>query len=146
MGGVARRLLLLLAAVGVGIANAAVFAAFWPPPAAPPDASPAERTYFASCARCHGPDGRGSWRARILLIRPGDLADARQMRALTDQYLFDVVKHGGAPFGKPGMPAFAFHLSDAQIQELVRFLRTLPGRGGEISLGRPTPPRDNRAR
>jgi mono/diheme cytochrome c family protein len=48
------------------------------------------------------------------------------MQALSDQYLFDITKQGGASIGKPGMPAFGFHLSDAEIQGLVRFLRALP--------------------
>jgi mono/diheme cytochrome c family protein len=120
------RWLLLLAALGVILLNAVVFVAFWPLPGPPPGASPAQRLYFAYCVTCHGSGGNGSWRATILLIQPGDLSDPRRMRALTDPYLFDVIKQGGATIGKPGMPAFGFHLSDAQIRDLVRFLRTLP--------------------
>lgn len=121
----ARPRLLLLAALGVIALNAIVLAAFWPPPAPPPDASPTQRLYFAHCARCHGVRGNGSWRATLILIRPGDLSDPRRMQPLSDQYLFDIIKNGGAPMGKPGMPAFGFHLSDAQIQDLVRYLRLL---------------------
>ena len=120
------RWLLVPAAVGVIVLNAVVFVAFWPPPTPPPDASPAQRLYFAHCVTCHGVSGNGSWRAPLFLIRPGDLSDSRRMQALSDQYLFDITKHGGAPIGKPGMPAFGFHLNDAQIQDLVRLLRTLP--------------------
>ena len=120
------RWLLLLAALGVIVLNLVVFVAFWPPPAPPPNASPAQRLYFAHCVTCHGPDGNGSWRATLFLIRPGDLSDSRRMQALSDQYLFDITKQGGASIGKPGMPAFGFHLSDAEIQGLVRFLRALP--------------------
>lgn len=123
-----QRRFLLLAALGVVIINLVVFAAFWPPPAPPPDASPAQRLYFANCVTCHGIGGNGSWRTTLFLIRPGDLSDSRRMQALSDQYLFDITKHGGAPIGKPGMPAFGFHLSDAEIQDLVRFLRTLQRR------------------
>ena len=33
----------------------------WPPSAgAPADATPGQRLYFAHCALCHGPDGRGN--------------------------------------------------------------------------------------
>jgi mono/diheme cytochrome c family protein len=120
------RWLIVLAALGVIVLNLVVFVAFWPPPAPPPNASPAQRLYFAHCVTCHGPDGNGSWRATLFLIRPGDLSDSRRMQALSDQYLFDITKRGGAPIGKPGMPAFGFHLSDAEIQGLVRFLRALP--------------------
>ena len=121
-----RRWLLLLAALDVIALNAVVFVSFWPPPTPPPDASPAQRLYFAHCATCHGVRGNGSWRAMLVLIRPGDLSDSRQMQVLSDRYLFDIIKHGGAPLGKPGMPAFGFHLSDAEIQDLTRYLRTLP--------------------
>lgn len=125
----ARRWLLLLAALGVIAFNVVVFAAFWPPATPPPDAPPAQQLYFAHCATCHGVKGNGSWRAMVFLIRPGDLSDAWRMQDLSDQYLFDIVKHGGAPLGKPGMPAYGFHLSDAEIRDLVRYLRTLAAEG-----------------
>ena len=120
------RWLLLLAALGVIVLNLVVFVAFWPPPAPPPDTSPAQRLYFAHCVTCHGPSGNGSWRATLFLMRPGDLSDPRRTQALSDEYLFDIIKQGGAPIGKPGMPAFGFYLPDAEIQDLVRFLRALP--------------------
>jgi mono/diheme cytochrome c family protein len=48
------------------------------------------------------------------------------MDRLTDQYLLELVKNGGATIGKPGMPAFGYHLTDEEIRELVRYVRTLP--------------------
>lgn len=120
------RWLIVLAALGVIILNLVVFVAFWPPPSPPPDALPAQQLYFAHCVTCHGPTGKGSWRATLFLIRPGDLSDPRRMGALSDEYRFDIIKQGGASIGKPGMPAFGFYLSDVQIQDIVRFLRTLP--------------------
>lgn len=120
------RWLIVLAALGVIVLNVVVFVAFWPPPTPPPDASPAQRLYFAHCVTCHGPSGNGSWRATLFLIRPGNLSDPRRVRTLSNEYLFDIIKHGGASFGNPGMPAFGFHLSDSQIEDLVRFLRALP--------------------
>jgi mono/diheme cytochrome c family protein len=94
----------------------------------PPAGTPrVERLYLGLCATCHGADGRGSWRATLFLIRPGDLADAARMRAHTDQYLFDVIKHGGAPLGRPGMPAFGASLGDDDIRSLVAYLRSLSG-------------------
>ncbi len=124
------RWVLLLAAIGVIVLNLVVFVAFWPPPTPPPNASPAQRLYFSHCVTCHGASGNGSWRATLFLIRPGDLSDSRHMPTLSDQYLFEVIKNGGAPIGKPGMPAFGFYLSDTEIQDLVRFLRTFPARPG----------------
>jgi mono/diheme cytochrome c family protein len=91
----------------------------------PKTATPAQRSYLTYCAECHGADGRGSWRATLFLLRPGNLADPRSTASRSDEYLADLVKHGGAPIGKPGMPAFGYHLSDAQIQSLVDYVRTL---------------------
>lgn len=94
-------------------------------PKPPAGASRSERLYYAFCAECHGTDGGGSWRATLFLIRPGDLSDAARMSRHSDAYLFNIIKHGGAPVGRPGMPAFGYHLSDAEIEALVQYVRTL---------------------
>jgi mono/diheme cytochrome c family protein len=96
-------------------------------PVPPAGASRGERLYYAYCVECHGRDGHGSWRAALFLLRPGNLADRQRMASHTDQYLFDIIKHGGAPFGRPGMPAFGYHLSDDDLRTLVAHLRTLSG-------------------
>ncbi len=94
----------------------------------PRNASPAQRLYLTYCAECHGANGHGSWRAVLFLLRPGDLGDPRTLARFSDDYLFGLVKEGGAPIGKPGMPAFGYHLSDGQIRELVQYLRMLSHR------------------
>jgi mono/diheme cytochrome c family protein len=93
----------------------------------PPAASRAQRLYYAYCVQCHGVDGRGSWRASLFLLRPGDLSDPR-VAAQSDQYLFDIIKNGGATIGRPGMPAFGAQLPDKDIALLVAYLRTLAAR------------------
>jgi mono/diheme cytochrome c family protein len=85
----------------------------------------AERLYLGLCATCHGADGRGSWSAALFLVRPGKLSDAAALDRRSDQYLFDLIKHGGAPIGRPGMPAFGSTLTDGEIAELVAYVRTL---------------------
>jgi len=97
-------------------------------PRPPAGASRAQRLYFAYCAQCHGVDGRGSWRAALFLLRPGDLTDPR-VGAQSDRYLFDLIKHGGATIGRQGMPAFGAQLSDEDIQLLVQYVRQLAGAG-----------------
>jgi mono/diheme cytochrome c family protein len=115
---------LVLAIAGIGLFTGGLA---WllndPQPAA--GAPRGERLYYAYCAECHGRDGRGSWRAALFLLRPGDLTDAPRMGGHSDQYLFDIVKHGGAPVGRPGMPAFGYHLADEDVERLVDYLRTL---------------------
>ena len=95
-------------------------------PKPPPGAPKAERLYLGLCATCHGPDGQGSWRAALFLVRPGKLSDAATLDGRSDQYLFDLIKHGGAPIGRPGMPAFGATLGDEDIHEMVRYVRGLP--------------------
>ena len=90
-------------------------------PKPPPGASRAERLFYGLCVTCHGADGRGSVRATLFLIRPGDLRNANP----SDQYLFDLVKHGGSPIGRPGMPAFGTALGDEDIRLLVGYIRSL---------------------
>lgn len=97
-------------------------------PRPPAGASRGERLYYAYCVECHGRDGRGSWRAALFLLRPGNLADGERMASHTDQYLFDIIKHGGAAIGRPGMPAFGAQLSDDDIKALVAYLHTLRAR------------------
>lgn len=122
-----RALAILVAALaGIGLfAGGLAWLLNDPPP--PAGAPRAVRLYYAYCVECHAVDGRGSWRAALFLIRPGDLADRARMSQHTDRYLFDIIKHGGAPLGRPGMPGFGYHLSDADVEALVGYLRRLGG-------------------
>ena len=92
-------------------------------PRARPGAGRAERIYQGLCATCHGADGRGSWRAALFLLRPGDLAEGA--RRDSEQYLFDIITSGGAPIGRPGMPAFGSQLSEDDIRALVTYVKSL---------------------
>jgi mono/diheme cytochrome c family protein len=114
---------LVLAIVAVGILTGGL-AWLLDTPKPPPGADRATRLFYAFCASCHGVDGTGSWRAALFLVRPGDLTDPR-VATLSDDYLFDLIKHGGAPIGRPGMPAFGATLSDEDIRLLVQYVRRL---------------------
>jgi len=118
-----RRALLVLAVAlaGVGLFTGGL-AWLLNDPKPRPGASRGERLYVSFCAGCHGVDGRGSWRAALFLIRPGDLTAGA---AQPEGYVFDLIKHGGASIGRPGMPAFGAQLSDEDIGMLVAYLETL---------------------
>lgn len=122
------RWLLVIAGPALVLVAGSLAALLFLPHPIPRTATAAQRTYLAHCATCHGSNGQGSWRATILLMRPGNLAEARTMDGLSDEYLFTLIKHGGAPIGKPGMPAFGFHLSDDEIWGVIAYLRSLPKR------------------
>jgi mono/diheme cytochrome c family protein len=109
------------------VAASAATLVFLPHPV-PRTATGAQRVYLVHCASCHGADGRGSWRSTLFLARPGDLSRPETLGGLTDDYLLTLIKNGGAPLGKPGMPAFGFHLSDGEIRDLIAYVRALPAR------------------
>lgn len=115
-------LVIALAAIGA-LAGGLAWLLDAPKPS--PGAPRAERLYVTLCATCHGADGRGTWRATLFLIRPGNLADGARLGQRSDQYLFDIIKNGGAPIGRPGMPAFGADLSEDEIRELVAYVREL---------------------
>src|SRR5258708_29351391 len=110
-------LLIVLAALGV---FAGGLAWLLDTPRPPAGASSAERLYLGLCSTCHGADGHGSWRAALFLIRPGNLADATRIRRRTDEYLFDIIKHGGAPIGRPGTPRIGATPAAPAIHGLAR--------------------------
>ena len=120
-----RRIGLAAGLILVASLAAILIAVFLPEAPPQPDAPVGLEIYARFCASCPGRSGRGSWRATLSLIRPGNLTDRSHMQGLTDQYLADLIKHGGAPIGKPGMPAFGFHLTDDEIRELAAYLRSL---------------------
>ena len=139
---------LLVILVGLGL-FASGLAWVLDTPRPPRDASRIERLYLGLCATCHGDDGHGSWRARVFLIRPGDIADAVRMRGHSDQYLIDIIKQGGAPLGRPGMPAFGASLSEDDIRALVAYLRRLstwgPRHGPQTPNARSAPAKPRRS-
>jgi mono/diheme cytochrome c family protein len=111
--------LLALLAIGVALVRA-------PLPPSPRGPEPGRALFHVHCASCHGAGGRGdSWRARLLFLRPGDLSSPA-LALLSDRYLADLLRHGGSSFGKPGMPSFGFVLSDADIEAVIQYVRSLP--------------------
>jgi len=110
----------------LGLAGIGAALVLTPPPPSPRGPEPGRSLYQQHCATCHGARGRGdSWRARLLFLRPGDLSSPAMSR-LPDQYLHDLVRHGGATVGKPGMPSFGFLLTEAQVEAVIQYIRTLP--------------------
>ncbi|MEZ4331735.1 MAG: cytochrome c [Myxococcota bacterium] len=88
---------------------------------------PADELYAANCASCHGATGHGDGPLSAgLQPAPAKHADGNYMNALSNDYLFKVVKEGGAAVGKsPTMAPWGTSFSDEEIWGLVRFMRTL---------------------
>ena len=83
--------------------------------------------YQIYCASCHGPKGGGDGPvAAALPVQPAKHNDGKIMNALSDEYLFKVIAEGGSAVGKSEMMApWSGSLSDAQIHDIIAFIRSL---------------------
>jgi len=83
--------------------------------------------YDGNCVGCHGAAGKGDGVAAAALNpKPQDHTNGKVMNALTDKYLFDIIKDGGAAMKKaPFMPASNKKLSDQEIWDVVAYIRSL---------------------
>lgn len=101
----------------------------------------------ASCAACHGTDGRGGPAGTGLVPPPRNLACAATMDPLPDGQLYWVIERGSGAFhepasqgaqqiGRPGrraatsMQPFGEQLSETEIWQLLTYIRTLAEQPG----------------
>ena len=79
------------------------------------------------CASCHGARGAADTpMAGALVPKPARHNDGNYMNGLSDEHLFQVIKNGGSALGKsPMMAAWGSSLTDAQIRDVIAFIRTL---------------------
>lgn len=103
-----------------------------------------------ACASCHGADGDGRGPAGAALDPPArDFTCAPTMEALSDGQLFWVIAHGSGDFHVPArqaaqqltrpgrrapftaMTPYRQQLSDAEIWQLVHYIRAFTARAGD---------------
>jgi mono/diheme cytochrome c family protein len=78
----------------------------------------AEKVYLDKCANCHSRDGSGQTvRGKRLKLR--DLRSA-EVQKLTDAQMTDILSKG-----KGDMPGYQKDLGDAQIKEMVAYMRQM---------------------
>ena len=84
-----------------------------------------QRAFLQNCATCHGQAGRVVGpNLSTGNFRPRNLADQQRMAAVSDARLRRLIREGGGPLGVSGsMPSFS--LTDAELDALVAFVRTL---------------------
>src|SRR6266404_4992749 len=80
-------------------------------------AAEASKIFAATCAGCHGLDGRGGERGP-------NIASRQEVQRRPDEELQRTVRNG---ISETGMPNFAF-LGNAKIEALVSYLRVLQGK------------------
>jgi cytochrome c oxidase cbb3-type subunit 3 len=83
--------------------------------------------YDANCTACHGTTGKGDGVAAAALNpKPQDHTNGKIMNALSDKYLFDIIKGGGAAVNKSKiMPVASKQLNDHDIWDMVAYIRSL---------------------
>jgi mono/diheme cytochrome c family protein len=93
----------------------------------PASAADGKDIYAKSCANCHGKTGKGDGvAAAALKPKPTDLTNKAAMSKLKDDDLFNVISKGGAAVGKsPLMPGFKGQLKDADIKNVISYIRSL---------------------
>jgi mono/diheme cytochrome c family protein len=91
------------------------------------DSERGKNLYRENCAPCHGVSGKGDGAgAESLPVRPADHTNAALMNSRSDAFLRDVIAKGGSAVGlSPFMPSWSGILKDAQIQDLVDYIRSL---------------------
>jgi mono/diheme cytochrome c family protein len=83
--------------------------------------------YATHCVVCHGEAGRGDGpSAGGFATKPSNLADGRLMNGLPDDFIVNIILHGGPAEGlTPGMPPFKAYLGEAQARDVAAYVRTL---------------------
>lgn len=90
-------------------------------------AASAADNYRTYCAQCHGLQGNGKGvNIRDMSVQPRNHTDADSMSRRSDDDLFTADKKGGLAINKSVlMPPWGDTLSDPEIHDMVRYLRTL---------------------
>jgi cytochrome c oxidase cbb3-type subunit 3 len=93
----------------------------------PAAAEKAADIYKLFCVQCHGTAGVGKGiNAPFLAVQPRNHTSAKDMGALSDDNVFKAIKLGGVAVGKSTqMPPFGALLSDSEISDLVKHLRSM---------------------
>ncbi len=88
-------------------------------------AADAKENYEKNCTKCHGEDGKGKTKmGEKLGIK--DYSDAKVQGDLKDDEMAKAIKEGVKDAdGKTKMKAFGETLSDAEIKDLVAYVRGL---------------------
>ena len=98
-------------------------------PALAADAAKGQAVAKAKCAGCHGDGGAGNGVMLQMLnvtTPPVPWTDKSAMASFTDADLTKIITGGGAALGNPPlMPAFKGQLSDAQIADVIAYIRSL---------------------
>jgi cytochrome c553 len=88
------------------------------------DAAKGEKDYKAMCVACHGEKGDGNGPAGAALNpKPGNFTDPANAARLTEEWVYKMVKNGGAANGKSAMMvAWSGALNEQQIRDVSAYV------------------------
>ncbi len=88
------------------------------------DAAKGETQYKTMCVSCHGEKGDGTGAASAALTpKPTNFGDPTVAERLTDEWIYKMVKNGGAANGRsPMMVAWAGALNEQQIRDVSAYV------------------------
>ena len=84
----------------------------------------AQANWDKHCAKCHGKEGKGDTKMGQKL-KVKDYTDAKVQEKMTDEHMTKITKEGAKEGGKTVMKAYSPELSDAEIKDLVAFVRKM---------------------
>jgi cytochrome c6 len=87
-------------------------------------AADASANWEKHCAKCHGKEGKGDTKMGQKL-KVKDYSDAKVQEKMTDEHMVKITKEGAKEGGKTVMKAYSPELSDAEITDLVAFIRKM---------------------
>jgi cytochrome c553 len=88
------------------------------------DASKGEAKFKQLCISCHGEKGNGQGAAAAAMNpKPGNFTDPANSERLTDEWIYKMVKNGGAANGKsPMMVAWGGVLKDNEVRDVAAYV------------------------
>lgn len=91
------------------------------------DAAKGQEKFKLLCASCHGEGGKGDGAAAAALNpKPANFTDAAHAATVTDEYIYNMIKEGGAANGKsPLMAGWKAALKDDELMNVAAYVRSL---------------------
>ncbi|MDP3151522.1 MAG: cytochrome c [Archangium sp.] len=88
------------------------------------DAAKGEAHYKTLCISCHGEKGDGNGPAGAAMNpKPGNFTDPANAERITGEWVYKMVKNGGAANGKsPMMVAWSGALNDQQVRDVSAYV------------------------
>ena len=104
------------------------------------DAAKGEAHYKTLCISCHGEKGDGNGPAGAAMNpKPGNFTDPANADRITPEWVYKMVKNGGAANGKsPMMIAWSGALNDQQIRDVAAY--ALKFKPAKVEAAKPAAP------